>query len=295
MNIRDLEYLVKLAELKHFSKAAEACFITQPTLSAQLKKLSDELNLQLIESNKKLVQFTPQGLKIVEQAKRVLQETKALKQLAQNLRDPFSGDFRIAAIPTLGPYLFPKIIKALQKTFPKAKFWLYELKTKELLSELAAGNIDAGLLALPIEAKKIKTISLFKEPFNLALPAQHPLSKKEKISLHEVADNAWLLLEEGHCLRDQALEICNNFGIQENVTYRATSLETLRNMIAMNHGISLLPALASHPQKGLAIKKIKPKAPSREIVLSYREEAGHSELAQAVAKVIRDNIGHLDE
>lgn len=244
MNIRDLKYLITVANLRHFGKAAEACFVSQPTLSTQLKKLEDELNIQIFERRNKKIFPTSIGKAIIAQAKIVLREVESLQNIAKLSRDPLSGPLRLGLIPTLGPYLLPHVIPTLKEKYDKCEFFLLEEKTQQLIKKLKEGELDAAILALPIPTTDLIIHKLFAENFHIALPKNNKLSTYKHLNVNQLNDETLLLLEEGHCLRDQALEVCENANINEKHCFSTTSLETLRNMVAAGTGITLLPSLA---------------------------------------------------
>ncbi len=246
MNLRDLRYLVALADHKHFGKAAGASFVSQPTLSTQIKKLEDELGMALIERNPRNVLLTEVGEAVVARARIMLREADEIKNIARRARDPEAGSLRLGIFPTLGPYLLPHVVPAIVKRFPKLEMQLFEEKTATILTRLHEGTLDAGILALPIHDDSLHVEFLFEETFVLATPRSHPLAKAKKIKLDDLAEENLMLLDEGHCLRDQALEVCRLAGAGERSGFRATSLETLRHMVAANAGTTLLPALAVH-------------------------------------------------
>ena len=219
MNLRDLRYLVAVAEHKHFGRAAEACFVSQPTLSTQLKKLEEFLGVTLIERNNRQVMLSPAGEQIVVQAQKVLREVNTLTSMAEQFRDPLGGEFRLGIIPTVAPYLLPKILNPLRKAFPK---------TAQITRMLKQGDLDAVLLALPLNEENIEEVELFKEPFLFAAAKSHPKAGQDHVSLKDLEEEQVLLLEDGHCLRDQALDVCSAHRAVENTNFRATSLETLR-------------------------------------------------------------------
>src|SRR5882672_8058049 len=257
LKLKDLRYLVALADTRHFGKAAAKSHVSQPTLSAQLKKLEDYLGTPLIERQPNNVTLTEMGERVVERARRMLEDGEEIVALAKHGRDPLAGELRLALIPTIGPYLLPVVAAKLRKQLPRLKLLLYEYQTEPLLERLKAGAIDVGILALPIEGDGFATRTLYDEPFTVAMPANHPLADRASVNLKDLADEL-LLLEDGHCLRDQALEVCSRGGLHENDDYRATSLETLRQMVAAGHGITLLPGLAAaaahSDQRSLAVR-----------------------------------------
>lgn len=223
MNIRDLEYLVALAEFRHFRRAADSCHVSQPTLSGQIRKLEDELGIMLLERTSRKVLFTQAGLLLVEQAKTVLREVKVLKEMASLQGESMSGPLHIGLIPTVGPYLLPQIIPMLHKTFPKLEMYLHEAQTQNLLAQLDSGKLDCAILALVKETEAFIEIPLFDEPMNLAIYADHPWANRERVEMHELAGEKLLMLEDGHCLRDQAMGFCFQAGADEDTHFRATS------------------------------------------------------------------------
>jgi LysR family transcriptional regulator, hydrogen peroxide-inducible genes activator len=247
MNLRDLRYLVALADLKHFGRAAEASFVSQPTLSTQIKKFEDELGVPLIERNPRNVLLTDVGEAVVARARLMLREADEIKNIARRAKDPASGAVKIGIFPTLGPYLLPHVVPQIVAKFPKLELMLFEEKTEIILKKLHDGELDAGILALPIHDDTLHSEFLFEEPFVLAVPATHAMAKQKKVKLSDLAEERLLLLDDGHCLRDQALEVCQLAGATERSGFRATSLETLRHMVSANVGMTLLPALAVRP------------------------------------------------
>ena len=245
MNLRDFEYLSAVARLQHFGKAASACSVSQPTLSMQIKKLEETLGLPLLERGRRSVSLTAAGKDILARAENILRETKAIRDIARQYHDPFSGNMTLGAFPTLAPFLFPRIVPKLNKTHSKLSLFLVEEKTPELLQRLRSGTLDMALLALPIEADDLEHIKVLEEPFLVALSKENPLSAKKSIRLEDLRKETLLLLEEGHCLTGQALEVCTWVGAEENYNFRATSLETLRQMVASNLGVTFIPRMAS--------------------------------------------------
>ena len=245
MNIRDLEYLIALAEFKHFRKAADACNVSQPTLSGQIRKLEDELGAVLLERTSRKVLFTQAGLTLVEQAKAVLREVKILREMASNQGKDMSGPILIGVIPTLGPYISPIILPNLQLLFPELEIYIYELPTNELLEQLESGQLDCGILSLSKETEPFIEVPIFNEKMLLAVSTQHSWAKEETLDLARLRDKEMLMLDNGHCLRTQTMDYCLSIGAKENRHFKANSLETLRNMVAANIGIALMPELAT--------------------------------------------------
>lgn len=294
MNLRELEYLVAVDDERHFNRAAQRCFVSQPTLSGQLKKLEDELGVKLIERNTRQVSMTDVGLAVAQQARKVLMEVKSIKEITQSFDDPMAAELQVGLIPTVAPYLLPLIIPTLKKNFPELVLWLHEYQTAILLEKLKKSELDLLILALPIQTEEFSQINLFEESFWLAVPKEKPLSQKKTIDLMELVDQEMLLLEEGHCLRGQALDVCFSAGATENNRFRATSLETLRHMVSEGLGMTLLPEL-SVPKKQLKNDPIDyipfsvPK-PSRQIGLIYRQGSYREETYHRLAEVITNCI-----
>jgi LysR family transcriptional regulator, hydrogen peroxide-inducible genes activator len=289
MNIRAIQYLVTLAEIRHFSRAAERCHVSQPTLSTQIRKLEEELGVQLVERNPRQVMLTPVGEEIVERARTVLSEVEAMRSIARRSRDPHSGTVRIGIFPTLAPYLLPHVIPVIRKQFPRLTLRLFEEKTEDVLEMLDQGRLDAGLLALPIHHDGLYVRELFEEPFVLALPEHHPLGSKRQIRMNDLENQELLLLEDGHCLRDQALEVCQLAGAHEQLDFHATSMETLRQMVAANTGITLMPALAVSPPvahtDNLITRPFEQPGPSRRIAMVWRKSSALGDFLEELAAI----------
>ncbi len=296
MNLRDLRYLVALADERHFGKAAERCFVSQPTLSAQVRKLEEYLGVPLVERQPKRVALTPTGEKIVHRARLLLQEADAIVELAKTDRDPLAGPLKLALIPTVGPYLLPHVASRLRKDLPRLKLMLYEYQTEQLLEKLRGGDIDMGILALPVDLDGLESAELYDEPFTLAVPAAHPLADQERVKVEDLRGETLLLLEDGHCLRDQALEVCSRVRVNEAQDYRATSLETLRQMVAAGHGITLLPELAAETPvgaaRGLRVKPFARPAPARTIGAVWRRSTTRAPAIEAIVATIGAAMRH---
>lgn len=290
MNLRDLKYLVSLMEYKHFGHAAEACFVSQPTLSTQIKKLEDELGVALVERDRRAIILTDVGLEIAARARIVLNEVQQMKELARRARDPEAGSIRLGIFPTLAPYLLPHVIPQVRKQFPKLILLLIEEKTEEILRRLRDGRLDAGILAFPQNDTHLHQEFLFEEQFLLATPEGHPMSKHKKLTVADLENQQLLLLEDGHCLRDQALAVCQLAGANEQAGFRATSLETLRQMAGSGVGITLLPALSVQPpvapMPGLKLTRFSGEPPSRRIGLVWRKSSAFSPFLKRLSKVL---------
>ena len=280
MNLRALQYFVKLADLRHFSKAAEACFVSQPTLSTQIKKLEEELGVQLVERSPKNIMLTPVGEEIAERARIVLSDVEQIRAVARRSGNPARGILRLGLFPTLAPYLLPHVVPGIRAAYPELTLQLAEEKTESILSMLRRGDLDAGVLALPVNVEGMAMETLFAEPFVVALPNNHPLTKKTKITLSDLEHAELLLLEEGHCLREHALEVCTLAGARERVDFHATSMETLRQMVAAEVGVTLMPLLAVQPPiaktDNVTIRPFAQPAPSRTLALVWRASSALS-------------------
>jgi LysR family hydrogen peroxide-inducible transcriptional activator len=290
MNLRDLRYFVALADTRHFGKAAERSFVSQPTLSAQIKKLETYLGVQLIERQPRKVTLTETGAKILPVARRILQDSDEIVSMARNEHDPLSGKLKLALIPTIGPYLLPLVTRKLRKQLPRLKLMLYEHQTQPLLEKLRAGDIDLGILALPVPLDGLEARPLYDESFTLAVPTNSPLAKRAHVKVDDLNGETLLLLEDGHCLRDQALDVCSRVDVKESEDYRATSLETLRQMVAAGLGITLLPELATRGPfgsgHGLTVKQFARPVPSRSVGAVWRKSTARTEAITAVCDAI---------
>jgi LysR family hydrogen peroxide-inducible transcriptional activator len=290
MNLKDLKYLVALADTGHFGKAAERSFVSQPTLSAQLKKLEEYLGVKLVERQPKNVQLTEVGRQIVVRARRMLDEGEEIIALARSNTDPFAGKLKVGLIPTIGPYLLPRVMQKIRKAVPHLGLMLYEYQTEELLKRLRDGEIDLGIMALPVPQDGLESRALYDEAFTVALPNQHPLTAKTTIRVQDLKGQTLLLLEDGHCLRDQALEVCSRVDVREAEDFRATSLETLRQMVVAGLGITLLPELAVEApfgsQRGLIIRQFSKPAPSRNVGAVWRKSSTREAAIAAVCDVM---------
>ncbi|HBN54185.1 MAG TPA: DNA-binding transcriptional regulator OxyR [Stenotrophomonas sp.] len=292
MNLRDLKYLVALAEHKHFGRAAAACFVSQPTLSTQIKKLEEELGVPLVERAPRKVMLTPAGREAAARARGIVAEVEQMKEAARRSRDPEAGTVRLGIFPTLGPYLLPHVVPAIRERFPQLELLLVEEKSDVLLAQLRNGQLDAALLALPLHDEQLHTEFLFEEPFVLAAPEGHPLAAHASLTMADLADQRLLLLQDGHCLRDQALDVCHLAGALEKSEFQATSLETLRQMVAANVGVTLLPMLAVKPPVARS-ENIRllgfagGDAPSRRIAMVWRRSSAMGDFLQQLAGIFQ--------
>ncbi len=269
MNLRDLKYIVSVASEQNFARAADKSFVSQPTLSMQIKKLEEELGVQIFERSQKKFLVTKVGEEIVKKAAIILREAEEIRSFARNSKDPLSGEIRIGAFPTLASYFFPKIIGKISEKFPNLKLLLVEEKTEVLLAKLKKGEVDAAFIAMPCDDFGLSHQKIFEEEFLLAVPQNHALAKLKKIEKNDLKGQELMLLEDGHCLRDQALEACSMLGSFEKQDFRASSLETLRQMVAVEVGITFIPEIAVKKDDKVAYLKIV-NAPKRKIGLFWR-------------------------
>jgi LysR family hydrogen peroxide-inducible transcriptional activator len=290
LKLKDLRYLVAVADERHFGRAARKSCVSQPTLSAQLRKLEDYLGVRLIERQPRRIALTEAGQKVVARARRILQESDEIVSMARHASDPLTGTLKVAFIPTVGPYLLPRVAPRLRKALPRLKLLLFEHQTAVLLEHLHAGAIDLGILALPVDLAGLESRVLFEEPFSVALNPSNPLAERKALRPADLDGQTLLLLEDGHCLRDQALEVCARVDVQESSDYRATSLETLRQMVAAGHGISLLPEMAVHgpydDTRSLAVRPFAKPVPKRQIGAVWRRSSTRLPAIEAVCDAI---------
>ncbi len=294
MNLRDLKYFIALAETRHFGQAARRSFVTQPTLSGQIKKLEEELGVALFERTKKTVALTAIGEALLPHARRTVEEAEALVRLAHAGREPLAGPLRLGAIPTLSPYLMPLVLAPLQRRHPQLKLVLTEELTGRLLERLRHHELDAALIATPIKDPELTARALFEEPFWLALPCRHPLCTQDTIERRDLARLELLLLAEGHCLTEQAMKVCRmdasaRSGAQADL--RAASLDTLLQLVGAGMGATLVPALALRSVgTGVVARPLELRDARRRVVLVWRTSFPRTEAIEAIAEVIRANL-----
>ncbi|RZU47642.1 LysR family hydrogen peroxide-inducible transcriptional activator [Fluviicoccus keumensis] len=280
MTLTDLRYLVTLAEVKHFARAAAACFVSQPTLSIAIKKLEDELDVSLFERHRHEVLVTPAGERIVAQAQRVLQEAALLKDMARAERDEFAQPLRLGAIFTVAPYLFPTLVPALHESAPALLLYLEENYTHVLTEKLSAGELDVILIATDEDLPETHSRTLFHESFRLLLPRRHPWAERAEVSAAELDDAPMLMLGEGHCFRDQILSACP---VSHARLSNGNSLETLRHMVANGLGLTLIPAIGEPYllNDSLCAIDVNP-APGRDIIAVWRRRFPRPQAVQAL-------------
>lgn len=296
MTLQELRYLVALADKGHFVRAAAACNVGQPTLSTQLRKLEDDLGVTLFERNKHRIRVTPIGEAIVERARSALGVVEEIRQLAQREKDPLGGPLRLGLIPSLGPYLMPHLLPALRDSAAELHLFLREDLTVNLLERLRQGALDALLLALPVRGDDLEEMALFREAFVVALPKGHALARQRRIREADLRDQNVLLLEEGHCMRDQALAICGSTPSHQREELKATSIETLRQMVAAGVGCTLLPQLAAAPGVGsigngmVQLRPFEAPEPTRTIGLVWRHRYPREATLRALAGLILEHL-----
>ncbi len=297
MNLKDLTYIIAVAETGHFGKAAERCFVSQPTLSGQIKKLEDSLGVAVFERTKRSVEITPIGKTILAHARNIQEQVDAITQTARAHQDPLLGPLRIGAIPTLSPYLIPLVLLPLKKQTPQMKLILAEEFTDVLLQRLLNHEIDAALLATDVEQNELEVMPLFDEPFWLAYPYKHPLYNKDRITRADLDNTELLILSEGHCLARQTMDVFHVKDRQqqgEMADLRASSLETLLQLVSAGFGSTLVPALALRGAwtsgSGIATRELKMKGASRRISLVFRKSYPRKKALEAFAGVIFDNL-----
>ncbi|MFA7664874.1 MAG: LysR substrate-binding domain-containing protein [Burkholderiaceae bacterium] len=299
MTLTELKYIVALARERHFGRAAEACFVSQPTLSVAIKKLEEELEVQLFERGGAEVTVTPIGGQIVEQAQHVLEQSNAIREIAAQGRDPLAGPLRVGVIYTIGPYLLPHLVRQMIADAPQMPLLLQENFTTKLLELLRQGDIDVAILADPFQETGLVTQAVYDEPFIVALPRDHAWVGRERIRSAELKEQTMLLLGAGHCFRDHVLEVCPELsrfsqasaGIQR--TFEGSSLETIRHMVASGIGVTVLPRMARpdlSPDDLLTYLPFEPPEPYRRVSLAWRKSYSR----RAAIEALRTAIIHAD-
>lgn len=288
--LRQLEYFAALADTLNFRQAAQTCCVSQPALSGQIAQLEGTFGVQLFERDKRSVRLTRAGRELLPRARTILDGAQQLGELARSFGAPLSGPLRLGAIPTVGPYLLPKVLPAVREAFPSLRLFLREDVTPRLLALLAAGDLDLLLMAIDVELGDVATLPLFSDPFLVAVAAGDALSHSESVQLDQLANREVLLLEEGHCLRDQTLPLCESVGSSELPGFRATSLGTVAQMVAGGLGVTLLPELAvereSAAAPGLRTVPFGPDGPGRQVGLVWRKSSPRADEYKALGEVL---------
>ena len=294
MTLTELRYLVAVARERHFGKAAEACFVSQPTLSVAIKKLEEELDVKLFERGSNEVTVTPLGMEIVHQAHLVLEQAAGIKALARHGKNPLSGPLRLGVIYTIAPYLLPDLVRHSIERVPQMPLILQENFTVKLLEMLRASEIDAAVLAEPFPDAGLATAALYDEPFQIAVPKKHPLARRKRISAEELKNETMLLLGTGHCFRDHVLEVCPEYaGFSSNAdgirkSFEGSSLETIKYMVAAGMGVTVVPQLSvpAEPERHVTYIRFADPVPTRRIVLAWRRSFTRYEAIAAVRNAI---------
>lgn len=295
MTLTELRYLVALANRGHFGRAAEDCHVSQPTLSTQIKKLEEYLGVPLIERHAKTFSLTAMGQDVVDKARRILSQVDALLASTRKSHQPLTGPLNLGVIPSLAPYLLPRLLPLIRNHYPRLQLIVHEDLTEHLSERLRGYQIDAALLALPVEGGDFEEIPLFDEPFWLACPAKHPLAALKTVSEADLRDVPLLLLADGHCLRGQALAACGRTGVDDEKIddFRAASLETICQLVAAGFGCTLLPALATRPPQdpnlSFVIRPLRSRKASRRIGLVWRRGYQKAQELALFAALVRGN------
>ncbi|MDN3546640.1 MAG: LysR substrate-binding domain-containing protein [Roseateles asaccharophilus] len=294
MTLTELRYIVAVARERHFGRAAEACFVSQPTLSVAIKKLEEELEVKIFERGGSEVSITPLGEDIVRQAQSVIEQANAIKEIAKRGKDPLAGPLRLGIIYTIGPYLLPELVRHSIEHYPQMPLILQEHFTVKLLEMLRTGELDCAIMAEPFPDTGLAIAPLYDEPFVVAAPAGHPFAQREQISAAELKSETMLLLGTGHCFRDHVLEVCPEFarfssdaeGIRKS--FEGSSLETIKHMVASGMGVTVVPALSvpKEPQAHLRFVPFEPPVPSRRVVLAWRRSFTRYEAIAALRNAI---------
>lgn len=296
MTLTELRYIVAVARERHFGRAAEACFVSQPTLSVAIKKLEEELDVKIFERGASEVSVTPLGEEIVQQAQSVIEQASAIKEIAKRGKDPLAGALRLGLIYTIGPYLLPKLVKSVIEHYPQMPLMLQENFTVKLLEMLRTGELDCAIMAEPFPETGLAIAPLYDEPFVVAVPADHPFAGRASVSAQELKNETMLLLGTGHCFRDHVLEVCPEFarfssdaeGIRKS--FEGSSLETIKHMVASGMGVTVVPALSvpQEPQPHLRFVPFADPVPTRRVVLAWRRTFTRYEAIAALRNAIYD-------
>ena len=292
-SIKQLKYLCAVAEHKHFSKAAEACHVTQSTLSAAIQELESQLGIIIFERNKKSVLITPLGERLLHQARIILGDVEDFVSLAKSHDEALAGELRLGVIPTIGPFLLPRMLGELRKQYLKLKLFLKEDLSSHLVQQLQQGDLDLIILAFPYHLPDMETVTLFKDEFLLCLPPGHALEGSKQVRQQQLRGEQLLLLEEGHCLRDHALEACKLESADTDLVYQGTSLHTLVQMVANGLGVTLLPAMSVQAdvlgETHLMLKHFGNENVSREIGMAWRKSDPRKDDYRLLAEFIRQH------
>jgi LysR family transcriptional regulator, hydrogen peroxide-inducible genes activator len=293
ITLRQLRYFASLARHRHFGRAAENCAVTQPALSMQIRELEREIGAELVERRPGEIRLTETGVEVAQRAERILAATHDLVDFARH-RDVLSGELRLGIIPTLAPYVLPRVLPRLQSGYPHLRLDVRETLTKVLIGELVAGNLDVVLSALPVEGADVETLQLFEDPFLLAVPADDPMPQQARVAMADVDRRRLILLEEGHCLRDQALAFCATASGQAPAGLGATSLATVMQMVANNYGVTLLPQVAAGDDvrdSRVKLLRFAEPQPARTIGLAWRRTSTRKRDFTALGEIVVQALG----
>ncbi len=274
MNLKDLEYVKAVAHFKHFRKAADACFVSQPTLSGQVKKLEQTLGVTLFDRSTKQVTLTAKGVRLLAQIEVILEQTQILKKLASTSNEPLQGKITIGIIPTIAPYLLPTLLTSMKEAFVDSQFAFIEMQTATILDALNNGELDFAILADVAELNHYHTIPLYKEDFLVAVSKDNALAKHKKVALSDLQGCSLLMLSDGHCFKDQAQKFCFSAGVDVSNQYKGNSLETLLALVAMDDGVTFVPKLACTQRTGIDYMPIFPNQ-QRNVVFACRKHYPH--------------------
>ena len=291
MTLQQLQYVVAVAEHGHFGRAAEACHVTQPTLTMGVRKLEDELDVVLFDRGRHPVRPTEDGRRIVEQARVVLRESEGLQDIVRELHGGIAGRYRVGIIPTLAPYLLPRFLPGFAEAHPEVQLVLDERRTTRILKALKRGTLDVGILVTPVHAPGLVTIPLFHEPFLAYLPTGHPLAKRRRVRRQDLHDHPLWVLSEGHCFREQQLSLCDRPSAagHENLRYESGSIETLMQLVRQGSGMTLVPELSTQPDDP-HVRRFEPPEPVREVSLMVRRSFGRQALVDALSTAIGNAV-----
>jgi LysR family hydrogen peroxide-inducible transcriptional activator len=293
ITLRQLRYVVSLARHRHFGRAAEECAVTQPALSMQVRELEREIGTALVERRPGEIVLTETGAEVARRAERILTAARDLVDFARH-RDVLSGALRLGIIPTLAPYVLPRFFPAVQKRYPQLRLEVRETQTSLLLNELAGGELDCVMLALPVEGADVETLRLFEDVFLLAVPADDPLPERTRVRADDIDRRPLILLEEGHCLRDQALAVCATKGRNQSAGLGATSLTTVMQMVANGLGVTLLPEVAAKAEardERVKLLRLAEPAPTRTIGLAWRPTSPRKKDFAALGEIVKQTLG----
>ncbi len=298
--LQQLRYAVAVADALHFGRAAQACFVSQPALSAQIRALESRLGVQLFERSSRGVLVTAAGTQIIDRTRRILGDVDDLRHVAAAAGGDLTGRLRLGVIPTIAPYVLPNAVRQISESHPGLELYLREDRTEPLLAQLLAGELDVLLLALPLHRAGVEELPLYDEPFLLAVPESHPLAQRRRCATTALAEERLVLLEEGHCLRDQALAVCELAGHDGRAEIQGTSLPTVLQMVHAGLGVTLVPESAIardvHPDEGVALLELEPEHPTRSVGLAWRassaREATYRVLGELIASAADEVMPH---